>query len=231
MLPLAQFAYNNQQHSTIGLSPFYANLGQHLNWNPNNDTANALSEAAMATVDDITELHCKLSKKIRQQGKNTAQQVNKKMLKRLTFKEGDKVYLLMKNLKSKQKCSKLVHIHIRSFKVEQQTSNINYRLKLPEKAQIHQNFHVSLLEPTPADAQVETEWNVEKKDKYDMEKILDKKKVRGKTQYLVKWLGYEDKENSWEPAENLSPEKAEKIEEHQQRRQKKSRQKERSQNH
>ena len=72
LLPLAQFAYNNQQHSTIELSLFYANLGQHSNWNPNKDTANSLSEAATATVDDITELHHKLSEKIRQQRESKA---------------------------------------------------------------------------------------------------------------------------------------------------------------
>ena len=87
-------------------------------------------------VDNIMELHLKLSKKIRQQGEN-AQQVNKKRLKGQTFKEGNKVYLLIKNLKSKQKCRKLDHVQIGPFKVEQQTSNVNYRLKLPEKAQIH----------------------------------------------------------------------------------------------
>ena len=114
-------------------------------------------------VDDITELHHKLSKKIRQQGKSTAQWVNKKRLKGPTFKERDKVYLLIKNLKLKQKCKKLDHIQIGPIEVEQQTSNVNYRLKLPEKAQIHQNFHVSLLEPAPADTQVKTEWNMEKK--------------------------------------------------------------------
>ena len=104
MLPLAQFAYNNQQHNTTRLLPFYANLRQHPNWNPNNNTATSSSEVATTTVDDITELHHKLSKKIRQQGESTAQQVNKKRLKGPTFKEGDKVYLLIKNLKSKQKC-------------------------------------------------------------------------------------------------------------------------------
>ena len=103
------------------------------------------------------KLHHKLSKKIRQQEESTAQQVNMKRLKELTFKEGDKVHLLRKNLKSKQKCRKLDHVQIRPFKVEQHTSNVNYRLKLPEKAQIHQNFHISLLEPAPADAQVKTE--------------------------------------------------------------------------
>ena len=181
-------------------------------------------------VDNIMELHLKLSKKIRQQGEN-AQQVNKKRLKGPTFKEGNKVYLLIKNLKSKQKCRKLDHIQIGPFKVEQQTSNVNYRLKLPEKAQIHWNFHVSLLEPAPADAQVKIGWNMEKEEEYDMEKILDKRKVREKTQYLVKWLRYEDKKNSWEPAKNLSPETAGKIEEYWQRCQKKSGWKGKSQNH
>ena len=127
-------------------------------------------------------------------------------MKKSIFKERDKVYLLIKNLKSKQKFIKLDHVQIRPFKIEQQTSNVNYRLKLPEKAQIHGNFHVLLLEPAPADAQVKMEWNMEKKDEYDVEKILDKKKVREKTQYLVKWLGYEDKKILWELAENLSPE-------------------------
>ena len=83
------------------------------------------------------KLHHKLSEKIRQQGESTAQQVNKKRLKGPTFKEEDKIYLLMKNLKSKQKCTKLDHIQIEPFKVEQQTSNVNNRLKLPEKAWIY----------------------------------------------------------------------------------------------
>ena len=55
---------------------------------------------------------------------------------------------------------------------------------------------------------------MEKEDEYDVEKILDEKKVREKPQYLVKWLGYEDKKNSWEPAKNVSPEMAGKIEEY-----------------
>ena len=153
------------------------------------------------------------------------------MLKGPTFKERDKVYLLMKNLKLKQKCRKLDYVQIKPFKVEQQTSNVNYRLKLPDKAQIHQNYYVSLLEPALADAQVKTEWIMEKENEYDVEKILEEKKVRGKTQYLIKWLGYEDKENSWEPAENFSSETAGKIEKYLQRHQKKSGQKGRSQNH
>ena len=36
-----------------------------------------------------------------------------------------------------------------------------------------------------------------------VESVLNRRVVDGKTQYLVKWLGYETTENSWEPEENL----------------------------
>jgi hypothetical protein len=39
---------------------------------------------------------------------------------------------------------------------------------------------------------------------YDVEEIVDQKKVKGKTFYLVKWLGYPSDQNTWEPVENLS---------------------------
>ncbi|CDW55492.1 Heterochromatin protein 1 [Trichuris trichiura] len=38
---------------------------------------------------------------------------------------------------------------------------------------------------------------------YVVERIVDKRLVDGKTQYLLKWQGYPDDENSWEPEENL----------------------------
>jgi hypothetical protein len=38
---------------------------------------------------------------------------------------------------------------------------------------------------------------------YKVEAILEVKKVRGKPQYLIKWEGYEEDENSWEPEDNL----------------------------
>lgn len=38
---------------------------------------------------------------------------------------------------------------------------------------------------------------------FDIEKILDKRMKRRQVQYLVKWEGYDDMENTWEPDENL----------------------------
>jgi len=39
---------------------------------------------------------------------------------------------------------------------------------------------------------------------YEVEKILEKRTKKGKTEYLIKWKGYEDEaENTWEPVANL----------------------------
>ncbi|GAP88141.1 putative reverse transcriptase domain protein [Rosellinia necatrix] len=41
-------------------------------------------------------------------------------------------------------------------------------------------------------------------DEYEVEFILDTRKKNGTTEYLVKWKGYHARENTWEPAKNLT---------------------------
>ena len=41
------------------------------------------------------------------------------------------------------------------------------------------------------------------KEYYDVEKILDKKRIRGKYRYLIKWKGYPMEQCTWEPISNL----------------------------
>lgn len=38
---------------------------------------------------------------------------------------------------------------------------------------------------------------------YEVESIIGSRMKRNKVQYLVKWVGYSDSENTWEPLENL----------------------------
>ena len=81
LLPLAKFAYNNHQHSTTRISPFYANYGKHSNWDPDNNITTSTSEAANTKINKIVKLHEELSRRVDQGGKDTAKQVNKKRLK------------------------------------------------------------------------------------------------------------------------------------------------------
>ncbi|KRT78627.1 hypothetical protein AMK59_7866, partial [Oryctes borbonicus] len=41
-------------------------------------------------------------------------------------------------------------------------------------------------------------------EEYTVEKIIDKRyDAKGNIEYLLKWIGYDDKDNTWEPVDNL----------------------------
>jgi hypothetical protein len=44
---------------------------------------------------------------------------------------------------------------------------------------------------------------IKKEDVYKVEQILKKRVFRGRTSYFIKWEGYPNSENTWEPLENL----------------------------
>lgn len=69
---------------------------------------------------------------------------------------------------------------------------------------IHPVFHVSLLEPAPRNAKTQEEITIEE-ETYEVDKILaEKQSPDKKMYYLIKWKGYNSKESTWEPIENLA---------------------------
>jgi hypothetical protein len=62
------------------------------------------------------------------------------------------VFLLQRNIKTKQPCNKLDHKKLKPFKIEKQIEPINFKLKLLKAIQIHPIFHIALLEKAPQNA-------------------------------------------------------------------------------
>jgi hypothetical protein len=54
----------------------------------------------------------------------------------------------------------------------------------------------------------------EKTEEYEVERILDKKKIKNKIFYLVKWKGYKKDESTWQPKTELMEDAPRKIKEY-----------------
>jgi hypothetical protein len=80
---------------------------------------------------------------------------NRKRIKGLTLKGGDKVYLLRRNIKLNKPTKKLDVVKLRPFKILRQKGPVNYELELLKKIHILLTFYVSLLEPATPDATLE----------------------------------------------------------------------------
>ena len=199
LLPMAQLALNNKVLDTTKYIPFFANFGR----NPNlflNRREGPNAQQALKDISDIKLIHQRLSANIKVSRPGIAQNANKKRKISPQLKEGDKVYLLIKNLKTKRPSRKLDHVKVGPFLIRRIKGPNNYKLQLPPDARIYPVFHISLLEPADSTTPLQEIFYYEDDGEYEVERILDQ---RGQ-KYLIKWKDCDDSENTWEPYRNLA---------------------------
>ena len=201
LLPAAQWAYNSSDNESIGMSPFKANYG----YEPNLTVQQAQKDVptAQKLAQDLEKIHTHLQQEWMFLQNRMKHYADKKRLEGPTLKEGDKVYLLRRNIKTKRPSNKLDWKKIGPFKIAKKISATNYKLSLPQTMRIHPTFHISLLEPAPQNAKLETQIEVDNEQEYEVERILDDRTNQQEQEYLVKWKGYEHSENTWEPKSHL----------------------------
>ena len=218
LLPLAEFAYNNASQESTKISPFFANYGFHPRSlaestpiSPFSSTSHA-APAAEEFASYLHEVHERLVQNVKHSQDRQAKYYDAKH-KPVEFKPGDLVWLNPANITfSTRPSKKLDWKRLGPFKVIERIGLQAYKLELPPTMRhIHDVFHVSLLDPykstsipphslPPAPPPLYAKDNEEY---FEIENILDSRRVKNRLQYLVKWKGYPDSDNSWEPLANI----------------------------
>ena len=209
-LPLATFSYNDKIHSSTGFTPFYLNKGEH----PRKGTEPRFEPQNEAAADFVQQM-----KDIQEEASASlaiAQEQMKRYYDRTKgiskdYQVGDKVWLEGYNITTDRPSKKLEDKRYGPFKILKKVGKSAYYLKLPPtwKA-LHPVFNEAVLSPytapqfpsqtpAPPSPPIDAQTN-----EYEVDEILNSKKVRGRLKYLVSWKGYPREEATWEPVNHLS---------------------------
>src|SRR5258707_10393540 len=127
------------------------------------------------------------------------------------FKVHNQVWLDAKNLRLPYQNTKLAPKHHGPFRIVKEVSPVAYQLNLPASWTIHDVFHASLLLPYQENTTHGPNFSkpppdlIQGTEEYEVEHLVNHRR-HGKSrtlQYFVKWKGYPESDNTWEPAQNI----------------------------
>ena len=195
LLPLAEFAYNNAEHVSTGKSPFYVNYGFHPRFEIRTPRI-SINPASKDTLEEIKKVNMELRTQLELAQESYKKYADRKRKEAPKFEVGEKVWLMRKNIRTTRPCEKLDYKRIGPFRVSSKVNDVSYRLDLPTSMKIHNTFHVSLLGKYHQNTIIERKQprppaiSVEGEVEFEVEEILDSKRVWKKLFYLVSWKGY-----------------------------------------
>ena len=202
-MALASAVHNNQRNSTTGLSPNQILLGYNIPLNP---------DLASSVINETAEEHVKL---MEQRWAQATAALNKTAersgIPPAQYLPGDQVWSEGRNLRLPFQATKLAPKRYSPFKIVKAISPIAFQLGLPLSWKIHDVFHMSLLLPYSKTTTYGPNFSRPPLDligdeaEYEVEQIQNHQYSRRNRvlQYLIKWKGYPESDNTWEPAADV----------------------------
>jgi hypothetical protein len=198
LLLLAQFVYNMSITEKTKISLAYAIY----KYNPETYrlvvTSEVNNQAASLQVSDLKVFYEELAVDLIFFIKRAVLYYDKYYNIKPILKKKDKIYLIRRNIQTKQLSTKLDHKKLGLFKIKRVIRLVNYELALPKTMNIYPVFYISLLEPILLGVLLVPVTEIELVNlntEYKIEKILDHKQVKNHIKYLVKWIDYLYSEN------------------------------------
>jgi hypothetical protein len=203
---------NNAWQESIKNTPFMLNFGQqpHTPLTQSGGREVRVSQASNFTQTMKENLDCaKASLLAARSGQKLFADENRREVK---LDVGQKVLLSTINFKlAHPGTRKLLLKWVGPFEVTERIDKVAYKLDLPPNLKMHNVFHAQLLkkyqdngkmQPPPPSIEIDDSL------KYEVERVLehcDVKRGKGiRKEFLVKWLEYEHKHNTWEHEKHLT---------------------------
>ena len=207
-LAMEEFAINNKVHTATKVSPFMVNHGKELRMGGDIRKKGKV-ESAIEFAERMKKVYEEAEVALKKTQEEMKRYADRGRKETEVWKKGDRVLLSTKDLVFKERPSKkLMERYVSSYAIEEVVLSNVVKLRLPSSMRIHLVVNVSQIvrykkqvkgqkkeEGKPVEVEGVEEWEVEK--------VLNKKRIRGVEKYLIRWKGFTAEGDTWERRENL----------------------------
>ena len=204
-LSMAEYAYNSRIHSATKKVPFELVLGRIPELVYKKGPTEVDEQGWIKRAEQAQEEAKKAMAKSQEQMERYANRHRAGLPK---IEVGDKVLLDARNLTLLTPSRKLSARNLGPYTVIAKHGMVNYELDLPKDLRIHPVFHAGLIIPYKKGDNPEGDHRpdpeiIQGEEEYEVEEIEGIEKRQGKWMCRVKWKGYPEDENTWEPLSNM----------------------------
>jgi len=198
----------NKVHTATKVLLFMANYGRELRMGGDIRRRGKV-EKVMEFVERMKKVHEKAEAALKKVQEDMKRQADRGRKETKDWKKRNRVLLSTKDLVFKERLArKLVDRYIGPYTIEEVVSTNAVKLQLPTSIRIHLVVNVSRIVryKEQVEGQKKEEGKpieIEEVEEWEIEKILNKRKIREVDKYLVRWKGFMAEHNTWERKENL----------------------------